>query len=69
MLAEVGIRMHPMNRLRADRWCTWAGHCPRCHRDIDTLFLEPGGTKFMTTCCGERGGFVALTRLLLVPAS
>jgi hypothetical protein len=68
MLEQVGIRMVPMNRQHPDRWhSTYMGDCPRCHRE-NTLFVERGGTEFTTTCCGERGGWVVLARLLLVPA-
>ena len=66
LLEEAGVRMRPLNRAYPTHG-HWIGDCPRC-RKADALFVEPGGVAFTTTCGCERGGFVALTRLLLVPA-
>jgi hypothetical protein len=67
MLDRAGCRPRPLNRREPSRG-TWVAKCPWCAM-ADALYVEPGGTEWITRCgCSPGGGVFELHARLLLSA-
>lgn len=67
MLQRAGARPRPLNRAYPAHG-HYIASCPWCAAE-DTLYIEPDGATWMTTCgCSPGGGPLELHARLLLPA-